>query len=65
MMEKSTSKDVFRFLDLPAELRDKIYQYLLSTKYTKVELTYHEESPEVSLFSKGCCNSSSVVSDSG
>lgn len=49
-MERAISKKIFRFLDLPAELRNKIYQYLLSTKYTKVELTYHEHTSGVSRF---------------
>lgn len=49
-MEIATPKEIFRFLNLPAELRCKIYQYLLSTKYTKVELTYHRRGPGVSLF---------------
>lgn len=31
----------FPFLYLPAELRIKIYGYLLLTKYNKVEVTYH------------------------
>lgn len=58
-------KDIFRFLDLPAELRDKIYQYLLSTKYTKVDLTYHERGPGVSHFVSGCCESPFVMIASG
>lgn len=31
----------FPLLDLPAELRIKVYGYLLLTKYNKVEVTYH------------------------
>ena len=49
MMKQARSKTTCNFLDLPAELRNKIYQYLLSTKYTKIELTYHEQGLGVSL----------------
>ena len=38
---KIRSVAAFPFLDLPAELRIKIYGYLLSTEYNKVEVTYH------------------------
>ena len=51
----------FRFLDLPAELRNEVYQYLLSTRYTKTELTYHEQGLGVGLSFIGCCNLLSVV----
>ena len=35
------------FLDLPAELRIKIYGYLLLTKYNKIEKTYHRRNIRV------------------
>ena len=63
-MEPLRSKTTFRFLDLPVELRNKVYQYLLSTKYTKIELTYHEQGVWVGLSFIRCCKSLFIMAAS-
>ena len=60
-MQKAISKAKTHFLDLPAEVRNKIYSYLLSTKYTKVELTYHKQSLRVSNSVDEECHSISFI----
>lgn len=43
---------VFPFLELPAEIRNQIYRYLLSTEYTKVkrDLKYYARPDSLQLY---------------
>ena len=49
-IRKTRSMAAFPFLDLPAELRIKIYRYLLLTKYNKFDKTYHRRGLRVRAF---------------
>lgn len=36
----NNTQNAFRFMDLPLELRNQVYRYLLVTKYTKQGIYY-------------------------